>query len=47
VENIALNNRKPKIPYSTKWIILSVGNDIPTLGTESDGMEDKAKIPPM
>jgi len=46
-ENIALNSKKPRIAYSTKWITLSISNSVSISGIESGGSEDRAKITTM
>jgi hypothetical protein len=43
-ENKALNNKKPKIAYSTKWITLSKSDGVSMSGIESGGIEDRAKM---
>jgi hypothetical protein len=43
-ENKTLNNKKPRIAYSTKWTTLSKSNSVSISGIEPGGIEDRAKI---
>jgi hypothetical protein len=43
-ESKALNSKKPRIAYSTKWIALSKSNSVSMSGIESGGIEDRTKM---